>query len=114
MKWNALETLDQLATIDAESAKQPVMIFKHSTRCNISATSLARLERGWKNDFPVKPYYLDLISFRALSDEIAFRYGIHHESPQVLLIRDGKCVYNESHMAITVEDLLKSLSLQGK
>jgi bacillithiol system protein YtxJ len=55
MNWNALETMDQLAEIDAESAKQPVLIFKHSTRCNISATSLARVERGWTNDSPIKP-----------------------------------------------------------
>lgn len=109
MNWNELETMDQLATIDTESATRPVLIFKHSTRCNISATSLARLERSWKNDTPIKPYYLDLIAHRDISNEIAFRYGVDHQSPQALLIRNGKCVYHESHMNISIEDMLAAL-----
>ena len=109
MNWNALETIDQLAAIDAESVSQPVLIFKHSTRCSISAASLARMERGWSNDSPVKPYYLDLIAFRTVSNEIARHYGIEHESPQALLIRDGKCIYTESHMGINADDLLTAL-----
>lgn len=109
MNWNALETLDQLAAIDAESAVQPVLVFKHSTRCSISATALARTERNWNNDLPIKPYYLDLIAFRSISDKIAEHYGVEHQSPQVLLIRNGTCVYTESHMGISVDEMLTVL-----
>ena len=105
MNWNTLTTIEQLQTIDSESATQPIMLFKHSTRCSISSAALARLERGWK-EAGVKPYYVDLLVYRDLSNEIATRYGIEHQSPQVLVIKNGQAIYNESHMGIDVEELL--------
>ncbi len=105
MNWNDLHTIEQLESIDAESLTQPVLLFKHSTRCSISSAALARLERGW-SDTGIKPYYLDLIAHRDISDAIANKYGVEHQSPQVLLIKNGQAVYNESHMGINVEELL--------
>jgi bacillithiol system protein YtxJ len=109
IKWNELEAVDQLAAVDAESAEHPVLLFKHSTRCNISAAALARFERSWESTSPIKPYYIDLISFRALSNEIASRYGVEHQSPQALVIKNGKCVYTESHMSIDINEILAVL-----
>ena len=85
-----------------------MLVFKHSTRCNISAAALNRLERSEADDsagHPV-PYLLDLLSYRNLSALLADEYGVAHESPQVLLIYKGRAVYNASHMAIRYPDIL--------
>jgi len=113
MNWNELETMDQLATIDAESATRPVFIFKHSTRCNISRMALDRLERNWNESEMghLKPYFLDLISYRDISNQVAEQFDVEHESPQVLIIDKGQAVYDQSHMGIdyrAIRDVLKS------
>ncbi|MES2559590.1 MAG: bacillithiol system redox-active protein YtxJ [Bacteroidota bacterium] len=109
MNWNKIESTDQLAHITQESNGQPILLFKHSTRCSISSAALARLERSWVEDNGIKPYYLDLLAYRPLSMEIAALFGVEHESPQALLISNGKCVYHESHMGINVSDMLSVL-----
>lgn len=105
MNWILLEKEEQLTEINQVSATRPQLIFKHSTRCSISSVIKSRLNRGTLPEH-IDFYYLDLIAYRALSDAIAERYGIRHESPQVLLIKDGKCVYDESHSAVYMEDIL--------
>jgi bacillithiol system protein YtxJ len=105
MNWNKLQSEDQLETIKQESAQQPVLIFKHSTRCSISSMALSRLERGWNEAAGIKPYYLDLISYRSISNKIADTFDVDHQSPQVLLIQNGACIYDESHMAISFDSL---------
>lgn len=110
MSWSPLTTLEELDALEAASAHGPVLLFKHSTRCSISSTALHRLQRAWQAaDAPV--HLLDLLRHRALSDAIAARYGVRHESPQVLVIRDGRCVYQASHLAITYQDL--AVAMQG-
>jgi len=111
MNWNQLTTIDQLAKIDELSASKPVLILKHSTTCSISGAALNRLERNWKEEDRtfVEPYYLDLLSHRNVSNDLAQHYNVRHESPQVLLIRQGKCVYTESHMGITMAAILSHL-----
>lgn len=105
MTWTEIKTDTQLDTIKEESAKQPVLIFKHSTSCSISAMALSRMERNWSDQLGVKPYYLDLLANRSISRKIENEFGIEHESPQVLLIRNGECVYDASHMAISFAGL---------
>jgi bacillithiol system protein YtxJ len=109
MNWNPLTSIDQLTIIDAESAERPVMILKHSTRCSISSAALSRLERKWDGESAIKPYYLDLIAHRDISNAIASKYNIQHESPQVLLIKQGKVVYTESHMGIQAEEMISQV-----
>lgn len=104
MNWYKLENISQLSDIIEESKKQPVLIFKHSTRCNISATSLQRMERSWE-DIGVKPYYLDLIAHRDISNAIADKFDVQHQSPQVILIKNGESVYDSSHFDISFEAL---------
>ena len=89
-----------------ESKEQPVVIFKHSTRCSISSMAFDRLRRAWKEGENVKPYYLDLIQYRDISNQIAERFGIMHQSPQVILLKDGKAIYDNSHMGISYQDLI--------
>ena len=108
MKWNELTDINQLAIIDSESTAQKILIFKHSTRCNISSTAFARLERKWQDEFSekIKPYYLDLIAHRDISNAIAERYNVVHESPQALIISNGKCIFSQTHLEINVDDLI--------
>lgn len=110
MDWNQLDNAAKLAAIKEESNTQKVLIFKHSTRCSISTMALGRLERSWKDNemTALKPYYLDLLNFRSISNQIAEDFGITHESPQVLVIENGQCVYHASHSDIDYKEL-KSL-----
>ena len=110
MNWNKLTDPAQLEEIKALSHEKPVLIFKHSTRCSISGMSLDRLLRNWKAEDSerVTPYFLDLIAYRSISNQIEVFFGVPHESPQVLLIKDGKSVYDESHYSISY------LAIMGK
>jgi len=108
MNWNHISTIADLEKIDSESQMHPVLILKHSTTCSISAMALSRLERKWQSEDSekLKPFYLDLLQHRDISNEIEKRYGVQHQSPQVLIIRSGKCVYNSSHMEISYSEIL--------
>lgn len=107
MKWNQLTDLQQLEAIKKESTEKPVLIFKHSTRCNISRATLDRLERSWKEDEmrTLKPYYLDLITYRPISNTIAEEFQVEHESPQILIIENGKSVLDLSHFEIQYDEI---------
>ena len=107
MNWLKLESLEQLQTVKDNSKENPVLIFKHSTRCSISKAALDRLERNWKQDemSDVKLFYLDLIRHRDVSNQIAEDFSVVHESPQVLLIKDGQSVYDRSHIDINYREL---------
>lgn len=111
MEWNSLRSIDQIEQIKTESKQLPVLIFKHSTRCNISRASLDRLERNWNDrEAPqVKLYFLDLLSYRQISDRIADEFGVYHESPQVMIIRNEKATYDRSHFDIDYNQILKEI-----
>jgi len=104
MDWKELREESELEEIVRSSESKPQVIFKHSTRCSISSVAKGRLERS-----RVPPgadfYYLDLISYRNISNKIAQIFKIHHESPQILVIKNGDCVYDESHMGINMGDI---------
>ncbi len=106
INWNKITDVAQLDAISERSNTVPCLIFKHSTTCSISAMAKARLDRNWDFDAAdIEPYYLDLLSFRPISAAIAARFDVHHESPQVLLIRNGECMYDASHLDISVDEL---------
>ncbi|HLO46539.1 MAG TPA: bacillithiol system redox-active protein YtxJ [Leadbetterella sp.] len=112
MEWNSLTEIQQLETIKEESSQQAVVIFKHSTRCSISATALDRFERNWaktQDKKGVKFYYLDLIAHRDISNKIATEFGVDHESPQLLLIKNGGSIFSESHYGIDFADVLEKV-----
>jgi bacillithiol system protein YtxJ len=109
MKWNKLTEINQLNEINEASFNGNIMIFKHSTRCSISSSALNRVERSWNNeqdDDKVKPYFLDLIAHRDISNQIAQKWNIEHQSPQVLIIKNGECIYTESHMGINYNEIV--------
>jgi bacillithiol system protein YtxJ len=107
MKWNELKAVDQLDEIKKESAERNILIFKHSTRCNISRASLDRLERKWNEQemANVKPYFLDLLNHRDISSSIVEQFQVEHESPQVLLIKKGEAVLDQSHFSIDYDQI---------
>lgn len=104
MNWNELTDMAQLDAIVEESKTQPVVIFKHSIRCSISTMAKGRLERS-EEPQGVKFYYLDLINHRDISNKVAEVFQVHHESPQILLIKNGECTYEESHNGISMEEI---------
>lgn len=108
MNWKKLTEASQLEEIKELSKTKPVLIFKHSTRCSISSMSLDRLLRNWKTEDGEKvvPYFLDLIAYRKLSDQVEEEFGVSHESPQVLIIRDSKAVYDNSHYGISYPEIM--------
>ena len=109
--WKMLTDLSQLDEIDELSKDKTVVIFKHSTTCGISAGAKSRLEMDWTSlDGDVVFYYLDLLAYRPISNEIASRYGVRHESPQIIVINGGTASYDTSHHRISVGDLNKALS----
>jgi bacillithiol system protein YtxJ len=87
------------------SHQQPVAIFKHSTRCSISRMALKQFENEFDLEGSVTPYFLDLINHRDISNEIATRFEVYHQSPQLLLIKEGKSVYDASHSDIDAVEL---------
>ena len=108
INWNHLNSIEQLESIKEESKNQPILIYKHSTRCGISSMALDRLERSWSKELEsIKTYYLDLISFREISNAVAEAFSVYHESPQVILIKNGEAVYDASHMGISTSALEK-------
>lgn len=108
--WEQLTTSNQLEEIDTLSETQFVFIFKHSTRCSVSRFVLNAFEREYKTAKEVAaPFFLDLIAYREISNEIAARYEVVHQSPQLILIKNRKAVYNDSHDGISVEALEKQL-----
>ena len=109
MEWIPLNDTIQLDALNTESYTRPDVIFKHSTRCSISHMAKARLDR--ENTPSTLPfYYLDLIQFRSISNDIAERFQVHHESPQVLLIFKCECVYDQSHNGIYFQEILEEAS----
>lgn len=106
--WENLEMIEQLDDINELSKEKPVLIFKHSTRCSISFMAKSRFEGGYE-ETEMSLWLLDLIKYRDISNEIASVYGIVHESPQVLLIKDGKCIYSTSHNGIEFRSVKQAL-----
>ena len=109
MNWTPLESIDQLDAIKNTTGYS--VIFKHSTRCSISLMAKRKFEFEW-DSLPVETpvYFLDLLNYREISNSIAELFQVHHESPQVLLIKDGECVYETSHSEISAEDLAEQIA----
>lgn len=108
MSWTSLESANQIDAIKSGTGYS--LIFKHSTRCSISMMAKRRFEMDMDklpSDMPL--YFLDLIKYRELSGKVAKDFHVHHESPQMLLIKDGECILDQSHGGISVEEALEVL-----
>lgn len=106
MNWHPITETSDVYAIEERSRAIPCLIFKHSSSCPISGLAKMRLEGDW--DFAedqLEVYFLDLLRYRPISALIAEHFAVHHESPQVLLIRDGLCTYDNSHLDINVAEI---------
>lgn len=103
--WIPLTNLGQLNEIMTVSETKPVLIFKHSTRCSVSRMALKQFEKEFDLKDNVEAYFLDLLEYRNISNEIAQRFQVEHQSPQLILIKGGKAMYNVSHSAIDAVEL---------
>jgi bacillithiol system protein YtxJ len=106
MNWIPLTTETQLQQVIERSFFRPQAIYKHSTRCAISSVAKSRLERVLPPD-NLDFNFLDLLANRSLSRKVEEVFGITHESPQLLLIKNGICVYHESHSGINMNEVLE-------
>lgn len=109
INWNELTDLGQLNEIIALSNEKPVAIFKHSTQCSVSRMALKQFENEFNSSDKVTPYFLDLIAHRDISNAIASRFGVTHQSPQLIVVKEGKAIYNVSHSDIDAEELGKKV-----
>ncbi len=110
MNWQSLSSEGDFEQILQSSQSRTQAIFKHSTRCGISAMAKYRVEGDWGKKNPDTPIYLlDLIQHRDLSDLIAQRLEVHHESPQLILVRNGKAIFNSSHISISSSSAAKHI-----
>jgi len=110
LNWQTLTSVEQLENIKKESFEKPVLIFKHSTSCSISHMMLDRFQTEYNIDeTSLNIYYLDLIANRAVSNKIAETFSVIHQSPQILVIKDGVSVFDTSHMMIAVDKVKEVL-----
>ena len=108
MNWKNLENETELENLVSFSYTKPQVIFKHSTRCSISTIAKNRIDKVDSTDIDFN--YLDLIAHRSLSNLIARKFNVHHESPQVLLIKNGECIFDESHNSIYFQEIVEALN----
>lgn len=106
--WKELTNIEMLDEVSEESRKRPVAILKHSTTCGISRMVLRQFEKEYDlKEGEVSLYFLDLLKHRDISNKIASRFNVPHQSPQLIIIKDGKVVYDASHSEISAESLHK-------
>ncbi len=102
MEWNNIESLEMLQEVIQKSFESPIVIFKHSNRCSISSMALNRIRSVPENAIP---YMVDVIRHRNISNEIANTFGVHHQSPQMLIIHKGQCISDSSHLGISPKSM---------
>ena len=106
LNWLPLTSIEQLETIKNESNIGAVLIFKHSTRCGISKMVIKQFEKLFTADHEnLKVYYLDLLNYRNISDEVGYSFQVIHASPQLIIVRNGTAVHNASHEDISLTNL---------
>jgi len=108
IQWNEMTKMSQLEEIATLSFDKPVFIFKHSTRCGISRMVLKRFEKEYNSDTKITAFFLDLLAYREVSNAVSQRFNVIHQSPQLLMIRDGVAIYVASH------DGIDAATLEGK
>ena len=105
LPWQALTDVSQLSEIEQKSRTKTQVIFKHSTTCGISKMAMKQFVSVYDLDANLDLYYLDLLSYRAVSNEVGYKFQVIHQSPQLLIIKNGTAVAHASHGDISEVDL---------
>lgn len=110
LPWERLTSVAQLKMAIEDSEDKPILIFKHSTRCNISSMALNGFVRSWKGTpEEIDIYYLDLLNYRDVSNAIAQQTGVVHQSPQVIVLKNKEVVYVATHSSIDARSALNAI-----
>ncbi|MDT8347226.1 MAG: bacillithiol system redox-active protein YtxJ [Flavobacteriaceae bacterium] len=109
IRWNSLSDAESLTSIQEKSHETPQVIFKHSTRCGISRMALKQFEKEMGSSSDIDLWLLDVLNYRNISNQIAQDFKIEHQSPQVLMLKNGKVIYADSHYAISAEVVMSNL-----
>ncbi|ACU02750.1 MULTISPECIES: bacillithiol system redox-active protein YtxJ [Pedobacter] len=109
MQWKNITNPEQVSEIQQQEGYS--LIFKHSTRCSVSSMAKRRFEMDW-SVIPenTRLYFLDLISYRAISAQIADTFQVQHESPQILVVKNGDCILDASHSDISAEEVAEVIN----
>ena len=108
LSWTPLISVEEINTIREISKIQAILIFKHSTSCGISRMIMKQFESLFNEENKhLKVYYLDLLNFREVSSKLSEVFQVIHQSPQLLVIKNGISVYDDSHFGITKVNLSK-------
>jgi len=111
LPWIPLNAVQQLDLIKEKSSTKTQLIFKHSTRCGISSMVMKQFVSAYNfTEKDADLYYLDLLNFREVSNEVGYKFQVMHQSPQLLVIKNGVVVAHESHGAINDMDLSKYIA----
>ncbi len=109
--WIELTSIEQLESALESSTSQAILLFKHSTRCSISSMAKSRFENNWNTEIEnCDLYYLDLITHRDISNKIAEITGVEHQSPQAIILKNKKVIYEATHSSIDAKDIEKSIN----
>lgn len=103
--WVNITEEQDIEDLEKRSFEKPVVIFKYSTRCGISRITLRKFETDLPENLDVAYYFMDLVKYRSLSNEIADRLKVRHESPQLIVLKDGKVIHHSSHQDINAKQL---------
>lgn len=111
MQWKEITSSEDLERIKNESGTRPVVIFKNSNRCSISYAALSDFERDLNSSSSIEAdfYMLDVVAHKPVSMQAAEVFKVTHQSPQILLIKNGICTYNNSHFGINLKDIKAQL-----
>jgi len=110
MHWIHFTAEDQLQKIIVKSQEKPQVIFKYSSCCHFSEVVFQRLQKNCcpgELDF----HFLDLANYQHISEKIAETFGVPHQSPQILVINEGQCIFHESHSEISLERILQHVTV---
>lgn len=109
MNWKNIQSEKQIDDVVKASHDSYQVIFKHSTTCPISSMAKMRLESKWDLD-NVDAHYLDLLNYRSISSYIAESLSVHHESPQLILLKNGEVIHDSSHLDISLAEIKESIT----
>jgi len=101
VSWKSIDSDEDLVNIDQSSSTHPVLIFKHASKCFVSRRVLQKFEKELSSIDQVMPFFLDVIQKKELSHKIATKYQVGHQSPQLLVIKNGECINHASHSSIS-------------
>ena len=108
MNWitiNGEETIEEIS-----KSEDYAIIYKHSPRCMTSLMAFRNMKSGSESDYSIPFYMVDVIQNRDISRLIAEKFNIRHESPQVLIVKDGKCIFDTSHESIVLKNIVSKIN----